>query len=182
MKQTEAVIRVLEKLGGRGELKDIIRLALAMPGVDWSKAKQPQANIRRIVRETTDSIRPIGKGKYELLSYRNEIEQRDLQIARQAEEIRRLQAIPKEKDFLDLIVKEIAAKYLFEDERKKADAVRVILLNLGKDEHARMIWDLLNPKAPAPQSSTFINNGIVTGSVANLQQNHLHMDKPDSQQ
>ena len=36
--------------------------------------------------------------------------------------------------------------------------------------------------AMLPTFVTNINNGIVTGSVENLQQNHLHMDKPDSQQ
>ena len=52
MKQHEAVIIALEKLGGQATLANLYSETMKVEGCEW-KAKNPFANIRRIVQATT---------------------------------------------------------------------------------------------------------------------------------
>lgn len=74
MTQKEAVIEALRKLGGIGELEDIIILALKIKDADWSNAAEPQANIRRIVRTHPKEIIALGGACYELVEHKSSVE------------------------------------------------------------------------------------------------------------
>lgn len=97
MNQTEAVVKALEILGGRSELKWITLIALHMDDVCWTKAKEPSANIRRIVRTTPKQILVLGNGWYELSQHRKEIETNAAEIADLKEERDKLAKMTIEK-------------------------------------------------------------------------------------
>ena len=68
MKQYEAVISTLEKLGGQATLAQLYQESLKVPGVGWG-TKTPFASIRRIVqvRPEVFKVRP---GLWALETYR----------------------------------------------------------------------------------------------------------------
>lgn len=74
MKQYEAVIETLEKLGGVATLGDLNVEVFKIKECEW-KTKTPFASIRRIVRQTKGIYR-IKPGLYGLEKYRRQIEDR----------------------------------------------------------------------------------------------------------
>ena len=74
MKQYEAVIETLDKLGGVATLGDLNREVFKIKDCEW-KTKTPFASIRRIVQQTK-GIYKIKPGLYGLEKYRKEIEDR----------------------------------------------------------------------------------------------------------
>lgn len=74
MKQYEAVIETLDKLGGIATLGDLNREVFKIKDCEW-KTKTPFASIRRIVQQTK-GIYKIKPGLYGLEKYRKEIEDR----------------------------------------------------------------------------------------------------------
>lgn len=72
MKQHEAVIFTLEKLGGVATLGQLNQKVFKIKDCEW-KTKTPFASIRRIV-QTNKEIYKIKPGLYGLLSYKNKIE------------------------------------------------------------------------------------------------------------
>jgi hypothetical protein len=54
MKQHEAVILALEKMGGQATLADLYRETMKVEGPKWT-GKTPFANIRRIVQQLSTS-------------------------------------------------------------------------------------------------------------------------------
>ena len=77
MKQYEAVIFTLEKLGGRATLAELYREVMKVEDCEW-KTKTPFASIRRIVqqREEIFKIRP---GLWALESYREKLGVEEIQ-------------------------------------------------------------------------------------------------------
>ncbi len=76
MKQYEAVIQALEKLGGVATLGQLNQETMKIKDCEW-KAKNPFANIRRIV-QLDKNIYKIKHGLYGLLKFRKEIEARGI--------------------------------------------------------------------------------------------------------
>jgi len=76
MKQYEAVIQVLEKFGGVATLGQLNQETMKIKDCEW-KAKNPFANIRRIV-QLDKKIYKIKPGLYGLLKYKKEIEARGI--------------------------------------------------------------------------------------------------------
>lgn len=74
MKQYEAVMETLDKLGGVATLGDLNREVFKIKDCEW-KTKTPFASIRRIVQQTK-GIYKIKPGLYGLEKYRKEIEDR----------------------------------------------------------------------------------------------------------
>jgi hypothetical protein len=87
MKQYEAVILALEKLGGQATLASLYREALKIKGSEW-KTKTPFASIRRIVQVHPEIFR-VRPGLWALRSYQNRLNLTEYDTKRQlsAEEI-----------------------------------------------------------------------------------------------
>jgi len=71
MKQHEAVIIALEKLGGQATLANLYRETMKVEGCEW-KAKNPFANIRRIVQERPEIFK-VRPGLWALRSYQKKL-------------------------------------------------------------------------------------------------------------
>lgn len=71
MKQFEAVISTLERLGGRATLAQLYQEATKVPGVTWG-TKTPFASIRRIVQERPEIFR-VRPGLWALESFRTRL-------------------------------------------------------------------------------------------------------------
>ncbi|WP_302993202.1 hypothetical protein [Bacteroides clarus] len=76
MKQYEAVIETLDKLGGVATLGELNREVFKITDCEW-KTKTPFASIRRIVQKTK-GIYKIKPGLYGLEKYRKQIEDRGI--------------------------------------------------------------------------------------------------------
>ncbi len=76
MKQSEAVIHALEKLGGVATLGQLNHVTMKIKDCEW-KTKTPFASIRRIV-QLDKNIYKIKPGLYGLLRYKKEIEDRGI--------------------------------------------------------------------------------------------------------
>jgi hypothetical protein len=71
MKQYEAVIVALEKLGGQATLAELYRETMKVEGCEW-KTKTPFASIRRIVQQR-DEIFRVRPGLWALRSYQKKL-------------------------------------------------------------------------------------------------------------
>ncbi|MCR5045209.1 MAG: hypothetical protein K6A42_01370 [Treponema sp.] len=76
MKQYEAVIQTLERLGGVATLGQLNQEVFKIKDCEW-KTKTPFASIRRIVQEN-ESIYKIKPGLWALKSYQKELEQKGI--------------------------------------------------------------------------------------------------------
>jgi len=76
MKQYEAVIQALEKLGGVATLGQLNQETMKIKGCEW-KTRTPFASIRRVV-QLDKNIYKIKPGLYGLLKYKKEIEARGI--------------------------------------------------------------------------------------------------------
>lgn len=130
MTQKEAIIEALKRLGGRANLGDIYRLAPNLG--DFSGSSNWKATIRSCLQREFDTFRSSKRGWWELVSYQEEIAERDKEIARLKAEVERLKAVKTEDDFVRRLVN--ATKNLFGINRKHADYVRQVLSKLGRDE------------------------------------------------
>lgn len=141
MKQHEAVIKALEILGGKAELKHITLIALSLSDVDWSNAKEPEANIRRIVRHTPKSIKPIGKAQYALVSYVSEIDEYKSTIANQQKEIEELKNIETASHFIKRFI--CGIKKMLKHELKALDEIRKLFIMLGFEKEAEGLDNMI---------------------------------------
>jgi hypothetical protein len=71
MKQHEAVIIALEKMGGQATLANLYRETMKVEGCKW-EAKNPFANIRRIVQERSEIFK-VRPGLWALKSYQEKL-------------------------------------------------------------------------------------------------------------
>jgi hypothetical protein len=71
MKQHEAVIIALEKLGGQATLADLYRETMKIEGAQWT-GKTPFANIRRIVQQRPEIFK-VRPGLWALKSYQKKL-------------------------------------------------------------------------------------------------------------
>ena len=78
MKQYEAVILTIEKLGGIATLQQLNQEVFKIRECEWN-TKTPFASIRRIVQQNAD-IYKIKPGLYALKSYRKKLESRGIVV------------------------------------------------------------------------------------------------------
>ena len=78
MKQYEAVIQTLEKLGGVATLGQLNQEVFKIKDCEW-KSKTPFASIRRIVQEN-ENIYKIKPGLWALKSYQKELEDKEIVV------------------------------------------------------------------------------------------------------
>ena len=128
MTQKEAIIKSLKCLGGKACLNDIYRFAYEL--ADFSGSKDWKATIRWYLQKETNTFRSTKRGWWELVSYQEELAKRDLRIKELMEENERLKAVKTEDDFVERFVEE--AKRFYKHERKKADAIRQIMIKVGR--------------------------------------------------
>lgn len=137
MTQKEAIIEALKRLGGKANLNDIYRFAYTL--ADFSGSKDWKATIRWYLQKETDSFRSSMRGWWELVSYQEEITNRDNRIAEleakikeKEEEIAEWKNVPTEDAFVKKFVKE--TKHFFKHDRKKADIIRQIMIKVGRSD------------------------------------------------
>lgn len=128
MKQKEAIIEALTRLGGKGHLNDIYLFAYKL--ADFSGSKDWKATIRWYLQKETDSFRSSKRGWWELISYQEDIAKRDRRIKELEDEITRLKAIKTEDGFVKRLVRE--TKNLYKHEKEKIEVVRQILYKVGR--------------------------------------------------
>lgn len=147
--QPEAVVMALRALGGKGRLCDIQRLALCMPDADWSGTQNPKANIRRIVRQMPQQIRPMAGCAewYELVSLAEELEQKEEHIAHLEEELKAWRSVPTADDFAIRLVRTTLDIFRFHPDNVKA--VRLILNELRRDKEKAILDEWLSNKEEA---------------------------------
>ena len=80
MKQYEAVIQTLEKLGGVATLGQLNQEVFKIKDCEW-KTKTPFASIRRIVQEN-ENIYKIKPGLWALKSYQKKLEDKQLELSK----------------------------------------------------------------------------------------------------
>lgn len=144
MTQKEAVIQALEKLGGEASLKEITAVAFTIKGADWTKAGDPKANIRRIVRENTEQICVTGNARYGLVGHRNKIEeltQHILLLQAENETLRKRQTV---EEFIDVLVD--TSIEAFELESDRIIPIRSVLHDLNCKEAVARIDKWYNNK------------------------------------
>lgn len=146
MTQKEAVIKALEILGGKGELRYITLIALNLPDVDWSGATEPEANIRRIVRNTPLHIKALGKAQYSLVSYQNEIDVYKATIESQRKEIEDLQKVETASHFIIRFLNGI--KKMLKHETKALDEIRKLFISLGFETEAERLDNMIEQSKP----------------------------------
>lgn len=167
MKQAEAVIKALEILGGRGSLKHITLIALNLPDVDWSNAQEPEANIRRIVRQYPNSICPMGKGQYALVEHIAETEQLRATIEQQRLEIEEIKKTETASQFIDRFTSQISI--MLKHDTKALDEIRKLFISMGFGEYAERL-DVLIECANAgiiinAKTVELIKTKVATGGV-----------------
>jgi len=81
MTHKEAVKRALEELGGRARLKDIYPRVI--PFIKYKRGSNIQATLRRQLQTTPELFHHVNgmKGWYELVSYQEELAEKDKMIA-----------------------------------------------------------------------------------------------------
>lgn len=81
MTHKKAVKKALEELGGRARLKDIYPRVIPM--VTYKQGSDIKATLRRLLQTTPDLFRPVDgmKGWWELVSYQEELAEKDKKIA-----------------------------------------------------------------------------------------------------
>lgn len=134
MTQKEAIIKALEMLGGRAQLKGIYPIAMEL--VHFG-GKTPENTIRNYLQKHPEDFRPSpGKpsGWWELTSFQEEIAEMKAEIQTLKEENERLRAVPTEDDFVNKLVTDAENRYKYEKDMIKA--IRTILYNLGRTEDA----------------------------------------------
>lgn len=130
MTQKDAIVKVLEKYGGRAKLADVYSDVVELANFKTDSDKK--ATIRTILQRHPELFRPSEgrRGWWELVSYQEELAIRDLRIKELMEENELLKAVKTEDDFVERFVEE--TKRFYKHERKKADAIRQIMIKVGR--------------------------------------------------
>ena len=141
MTQIEAVIEALNILGGKAELKYIYLIAIDLIGEHNSN--NIKANIRRCLYSNPKLFYPLkekGDGWWGLVSYQNEMNERDIRIMELQAEISALKIRPTVEDFMKLLLE--ATMNLFRINRQNADFIRQVLsfMGLKKEEAVLAAW------------------------------------------
>jgi hypothetical protein len=132
MTQKEAIIKVLQDLGGRARLVDIYPRVIEL--VYFKPDSDKQATIRTIMLRDSKHFRQTKKrsGYWELVSYQEDIAERDKKIEELTAEVERLRKVPTEDDFVKRFIE--ATKTQFKFRPQAADAVRQIMDKMGRND------------------------------------------------
>lgn len=112
--QKEAVRRALEEFGGRARLRDIYPRVI--PYIKYKPGSDIKATLRRLLQTTPELFRHVDgmKGWYELVSYQNELAERDKRMVELSASQIKKEAIIKAFDGFDTLSERLFAKYLMQ--------------------------------------------------------------------
>lgn len=161
MKQWEAVVNALKKLGGEGDLRDITLLALNDKQTDWSNTKTPHASVRRIVRNTPKYIMPLENGRYALISHHNRVEELE-------QELMEAHSVRPAKAFVTDMLAMIAKKYKFD--KDALEHYYKLLIDMNETEAADEVDKLVSrliPRSINYNGTTIYNQGTLNGDNIN---------------
>lgn len=168
MTQKEAIIEVLNRLGGKANLNDIYRYAYTK--ADFSGSKDWKATIRWYLQKETDSFRSTKRGSWELVSYQEELASRDKRIKELEEENARLKAVKTEDDFVERFVKKV--KHNLKRDKKTVEEIRKLMDALGRSDADKELDDWLQGKDKKVVKQVTkkyiqknINSQVFTGSI-----------------
>lgn len=142
MTQKEAIIKALNRLGGKAKLNDIYRLAPTL--ADFSGSKNWKATIRSCLQREPDAFRSSKRGWWELVSNQEDIACRDRRIKELEEENARLRAVPTEDDFVGRFVKKV--KHHLKRDKKTVEEIRKLMDSLGRSDADRELDEWLQVK------------------------------------
>jgi len=165
MTQKEAIIEALRQFGGKAKMSDICKRAQSLG--DFCGSKKPENTIRNCIYTNTQDFRSSGGGWWELVSYQEEIASRDKRIKELEAENERLRKIPTEDDFVRKFVKE--AKHFYKHDRKKADAIRQIMIKVGRADADADIDAWIEGKE---QPLVSVSGDIVVNQGVNIDKNY----------
>ena len=168
MTQKEAIIKVLQDLGGRARLVDIYPRVIEL--VYFKPDSDKQATIRTIMLRDSKHFRQTKKrsGYWELVSYQEEIAERDKKIEELTAEVERLRKVPTEDDFVQRFIE--ATKTQFKFRQQEADAVRQIMDKMGRNDAEAELDAWIVGKEHIPSVS--INGNIVLNKETNIDKNY----------
>ena len=137
MTQKEAIIKALEKLGGRSRLKDIYSLAMEFTHFGGATPKNTVRNC--LLKSPKDFRRSPGmpSGWWELISYQEEVSGLKKQVEELNEALKKHQSIPTEGEFVKKFLCEVMNDY--KRKRGGADPIRNILRHMGQEEAAAVL-------------------------------------------
>ncbi len=175
MKQKEAIIEALKRLGGKARMDSICNLAKSIG--NFTGSQKPDNTIRNcIYMHPRDFRKSDKKGWWELVSYSEEISSRDCRIKELEKENARLREVKTEDDFVRQLLN--ATKNLFGINRKHADYVRQVLLKLGRDEEQEELLAWIQGKEKKVVNRVTkkyiqknINSQVFTGNIKESQFN-----------
>ena len=166
MTQKEAIIKALEKLGGKAKMVEICKLAQHFG--DFGGSQAPSNTIRNCIYKNPCEFRSSGGGYWELVSYQEDIAVRDREIAELRAEVERLKSIPTEDAFVKRLVKE--TKNLYKHEKGKTEVIRQILYKVGRTDAEEELDAWIEGKEQKPSVS--FNGDIVLKSETNIGTNY----------
>ena len=167
MTQKEAIVEALNHLGGKANLDDIYRFAYTL--ADFSGSRDWKATIRWYLQKDTNTFRSSKRGWWELVSYQEDIAYRDQRIKELEEENALLKKVRTEDDFVRKFVNE--TKHFFKHDRKKADAVRQIMIKVGRADADKELDAWIDGREYKPYynvAGDYVVNKHVDHEVANV--------------
>lgn len=168
MTQIKIIVDVMKRLGGHGTVKDICWLGKFYIG-DRSQSKTVEANIRRILNSNPHLFRHpdgIEKGEWELVAYRNELQQKDDRIKELEEENRQLKSVETKAAFQQRAVDNVIDYYKFDIENLKA--IRRLLKMMDWGESISSINKLISK---GEGNANPLNNGDIVWQKNIVQHN-----------
>lgn len=163
----EACKQVLNDLGGRASLTDIYEKVKML--VEFTGAT-PNASIRAELQNHPLLFRrtPNKRGWWELVSYQEEIAERDKKIEELTAEVERLRKVPTEDDFVKRFIE--ATKTQFKFRRQEADAVRQIMDKMGRNDAEAILGAWIEGKESRP--TVAINKLEIRQGGTNIDKNY----------
>ena len=168
MTQKEAVIKALELLGGKAQLKQIYPVAIKLIGNN-TKAKDIKATIRRELNSNPLFFKPtLGiEGSWELLSYQEEIENKNKEISELKAELlnteKYLKSIKTEDDFIKRLLRKL--KTIWKDDKKTIGEIRKILDSLGRPDVVEEIDAFMERRTKRTKNQNEPNKIYVSGDL-----------------
>jgi hypothetical protein len=162
----EAVIKSLEMLGGKAQLKQIYPVAIKLIGKNTT-AKDIKAIIRREINSNPLIFKSAGEkdGTWELLSYQEELAKKNQEISVLKDKLlikeQYLKSLKTEDDFIKRLLRKL--KTIWKDDKKTIGEIRKILDSLGRPDVVEEIDAFMERRTKRTKKQNELNNIIVNG-------------------
>lgn len=170
MTQSECIVEALRRLGGRASNKKIYSMAFEINKELWG-GKTPTNSMRRCLQQCKDIIpcEEKGEGWWQLVSFQEDIAERDMRIAQLTDENEKLKQIESAAHFIDRF--KDAMHNLFKRESTVIDDIRKIFVAMGEEEIAESLDQELEKKEKKDKKnlSADSNSGIMAGGNVTLE-------------